>query len=78
MLRFSVKIKSMSIVLLILNNSGGHVDSGKAHSIIAILDIKQAGRNLYLQIKHKVFCSPGECVLLIKCSHVRPSTKLGR
>lgn len=44
MLRFSVKIKSMSIVLLILNNSGGHVDSGKAHSIIAILDIKQAGR----------------------------------
>ena len=38
--------------------------------IIAILDIKQACRNLHLQIKHKVFCSPGECVLLIKCFSV--------
>ena len=55
MLSSSVKIKSMSIVLLVLSNSGGHVDSGNAHSIIAILDIKQAHRNLHLQIKHKYF-----------------------
>lgn len=74
MLSSSVKIKSMSIVLLVLSNSGGHVDSGNAPSFIAILDIKQAHRNLHLQIKHKVFCSLGECVLLTKCfSMVGPS-----
>lgn len=67
----------MSIVLLILNNSGGHVDSGKAHSIIAILDIKQAVGTCICQIKHKVFCSPGECVLLINVPMLGP-TKLGR